>query len=295
MSKLYFAAAVAAAQLALAGAAMADVGPVYAAYQGAQQGVTERDAALNQQNFFGTGINASGIAVNATDVFLSSGNHLVDYTKGGTLVQDFAFPDAGINYTGVATKGGNVYASYDGSQQGVTVRDLGLNQSSFFNTGVDATGIAAGDGAHLYLTSGNHIFDYLNDGTLITDFAFPDAGILYSAVAFGHDTVYAAYQGSQQGVTIRDLGLNQTFFFNVGFNIEGIAVGQNNDLYLSAGNQIFDYSTGGALLNTLTFPDRVDYRALATDGVPEPAAWALMIMGFGLAGAGLRRRRAAVA
>ncbi|HEY3947479.1 PEPxxWA-CTERM sorting domain-containing protein [Phenylobacterium sp.] len=27
-------------------------------------------------------------------------------------------------------------------------------------------------------------------------------------------------------------------------------------------------------------------------GVPEPAAWALMLMGFGLAGAGLRRRRA---
>jgi hypothetical protein len=30
-------------------------------------------------------------------------------------------------------------------------------------------------------------------------------------------------------------------------------------------------------------------------GVPEPATWALMIMGFGLAGAGLRRRRAAFA
>ena len=29
--------------------------------------------------------------------------------------------------------------------------------------------------------------------------------------------------------------------------------------------------------------------------VPEPATWALMIMGFGLAGAGLRRRRTAIA
>ncbi|THD61667.1 MAG: PEP-CTERM sorting domain-containing protein [Phenylobacterium sp.] len=28
-----------------------------------------------------------------------------------------------------------------------------------------------------------------------------------------------------------------------------------------------------------------------TGGVPEPASWALMIAGFGLAGAGLRRRR----
>ena len=32
-----------------------------------------------------------------------------------------------------------------------------------------------------------------------------------------------------------------------------------------------------------------------TTGVPEPGAWALMIMGFGAAGARLRRRRAAVA
>ena len=31
-----------------------------------------------------------------------------------------------------------------------------------------------------------------------------------------------------------------------------------------------------------------------TGGVPEPAAWALMIAGFGLAGAGVRRRRPAL-
>jgi hypothetical protein len=30
-------------------------------------------------------------------------------------------------------------------------------------------------------------------------------------------------------------------------------------------------------------------------GVPEPASWALMIGGFGLAGAALRRRKALVA
>lgn len=32
-----------------------------------------------------------------------------------------------------------------------------------------------------------------------------------------------------------------------------------------------------------------------TNGVPEPGTWALMILGFGLAGAGLRRRRPALA
>jgi hypothetical protein len=36
-------------------------------------------------------------------------------------------------------------------------------------------------------------------------------------------------------------------------------------------------------------------QGFATGGVPEPAAWALMIGGFGLAGAMLRRRRSALA
>jgi hypothetical protein len=39
----------------------------------------------------------------------------------------------------------------------------------------------------------------------------------------------------------------------------------------------------------------LDNVSISIDGVPEPASWGLMIAGFGLAGAALRRRRAAVA
>jgi hypothetical protein len=289
--------AVAATQILVAGAALADTGPVYAAYTGSQQGVTDRDASLVQQNAFNTGINASGVAVNNTDIYLSSGNHLLDYTIGGGLVQDFAFPDPNINYTGIATKDSRVFATYTGSQQGVTVRDLNLVQLSSFSTGIEATGIAAGDGGHLYLSSGNHLLDYLTDGTLITNMTFPDEGILYSAIAYGNNTVYAAYQGSQQGVTLRDLNLNQYFSFNTGFDISGIAVGLNNDLYLASGNSIYNYSTGGALLNTMTFPDgQINYSAIAINaGVPEPGTWALMILGFGGVGAMIRRRKSGMA
>jgi hypothetical protein len=34
---------------------------------------------------------------------------------------------------------------------------------------------------------------------------------------------------------------------------------------------------------------------VTTEAVPEPAAWALMIAGFGMAGAALRRRRLTLA
>jgi hypothetical protein len=56
----------------------------------------------------------------------------------------------------------------------------------------------------------------------------------------------------------------------------------------------FDMPTGFGLTSiTFTQNNPADGMILAgvTTGVPEPAAWALMISGFGLAGAALRRRR----
>jgi len=43
------------------------------------------------------------------------------------------------------------------------------------------------------------------------------------------------------------------------------------------------------------FGPLLDNVSISIDGVPEPATWGLVLAGFGLAGAALRRRRAAVA
>jgi hypothetical protein len=51
----------------------------------------------------------------------------------------------------------------------------------------------------------------------------------------------------------------------------------------------------GGSANFIGFDDITLGSATAGGGVPEPASWALMIGGFGLAGATLRRRRSAVA
>lgn len=48
---------------------------------------------------------------------------------------------------------------------------------------------------------------------------------------------------------------------------------------------------GGPLVGTLTITDAAN----APGGVPEPASWALMVAGFGAAGAALRRRPKAIA
>lgn len=57
---------------------------------------------------------------------------------------------------------------------------------------------------------------------------------------------------------------------------------------------IFLPTTGGALRFTTQRPLPATFAALtATAAVPEPSTWLMMILGFGLAGGALRRRKAA--
>jgi hypothetical protein len=65
--------------------------------------------------------------------------------------------------------------------------------------------------------------------------------------------------------------------------------GGSGNAFISAGNRLFalDLTTGGATqLGTLD----TTIRGLTASAVPEPATWAMMILGFGLVGAAVRRR-----
>ncbi|WP_446033172.1 FxDxF family PEP-CTERM protein [Rugamonas apoptosis] len=205
-----------------------------------------------------------------------------------------AFPIASINYTDVDVGGGHVVASYNGPQQGFTVRDYALNQSNAVSTGFNINGIAAGDNNHVYLASGNHLYDYLTNGTQVTNMTFPDQGINYTDVAYGNNWVVASYAGSQHGVTLRNLALNQTSYFGVGFDIDRLTLGNHNDVYLTSGNSIYDYSLTGALITQMTFPDNgIHYTGIDVMApVPEPDTAAMLLAGLGLVGWIARRRKA---
>jgi hypothetical protein len=71
------------------------------------------------------------------------------------------------------------------------------------------------------------------------------------------------------------LWAGQTFSF--------VADGASTTVSFASGNGGANCCFGAAIDN------------VGVTGVPEPAAWGLMILGFGAAGATLRRRRAAVA
>jgi len=118
--------------------------------------------------------------------------------------------------------------------------------------------------------------------TAIVQFIVPIAGLYSFAGAFtANDTSpnsvdVAAYLGGVNQIT----NARGAFDFQV-----NLSAGQKVNFALgSAGDYSYD-STGFAL--SVTGPDPVQ-------GVPEPASWALMILGFGSAGAMLRRQRLAL-
>ena len=291
--KVLFAAALLA--IGIAGHAHAGVTTVYASYSGSQLGVTERDTALVQTGFFGTGTNINGLGTGpAGTLYLAGGNRLFQYTTGGTLLNTMTFPDTAINYTDVDYGNGVVAATYTGSQQGVTIRDTALNQNLSFGTGVNASGVALGGNNDVYISAGNELREYSLAGALLNQMVFPDAGIDYTDIDYLDGMVVASYGGSQFGFTIRNVALNQLSFVSTGFSATGIALGGDNDVFLSSGNSLYRYGLNGSLLAQMNFPDQgIRYTGVTVSiaNVPEPGA--LMLVGIGLVGLMLSRRRVA--
>lgn len=160
---------------------------------------------------------------------------------------------------------GVIYTAYTGNQNGVTIRDSDtLVQSFFFNPGFGVDNIAAGGNNDMYLTSGNVIYQYSNAGVQLNSMTFPDPAIAYQGIAYAGTSIYAAYTGSQNGVTIRDsTTLVQTALFDPGFAVDNIAAGNGNEMYLTSGNTIHRYSNTGVQLASLIFPDPgVDYQGI---------------------------------
>lgn len=64
---------------------------------------------------------------------------------------------------------------------------------------------------------------------------------------------------------------------------------------LGPGSYSFDVTTQCTIICPAGFGIRLDSAPGIGPGVPEPAGWALLIAGFGLTGAAMRRRRSVVA
>lgn len=83
---------------------------------------------------------------------------------------------------------------------------------------------------------------------------------------------------STSGAATPPAGGHDSFAFNLGYSSSGYVLTWGPDAY-----------DGG--LSNIAF----DVRAIGAGAVPEPSAWALLIIGFGLVGGSMRRRSAGLA
>ena len=120
------------------------------------------------------------------------------------------------------------------------------------------------------------------DFTDIYNFIIPDAGI-----ASGSITTNTSFLGAST-----DLDLTSVFFNGV--QLFGTGVGQNEALFASH-VPIFAGSLNSITINGFSRGNGA-YGAQGTfaplsGAVPEPATWAMLILGFGVVGAAIRRRK----
>ncbi|MBB6226455.1 hypothetical protein FHS79_000609 [Polymorphobacter multimanifer] len=118
------------------------------------------------------------------------------------------------------------------------------------------------------------------------------AGTAWSGSSFGHDYVVCAFEAACEG---------NVSTFVTGDSGDIVVGGRFGDGYFVAGGQTLPYfhqpSEGAAALraNQLNFVASLGTSVGGSGVVPEPASWAMLIAGFGLTGAALRRRRAVFA
>lgn len=86
------------------------------------------------------------------------------------------------------------------------------------------------------------------------------------------------------------IGRDSTGGLQIDFGAIGLSGTENSATYIVRADAFhFDFDPLG-----ISDGSSLSGRAFAASGVPEPATWALMIGGFGMVGAALRRRRSGV-
>lgn len=117
----------------------------------------------------------------------------------------------------------------------------------------------------------------------------------YSAAGFSTNTPYS-FNWDGSNVTFWNSSGGNSFnwwvFQNVAspnlYHFFGWNSGNVNDATSAA---LYDSNTGGGANGQLVGPVSVSVASPSTSAVPEPATWAMMLAGFGLAGAAMRRRQ----
>lgn len=177
----------------------------------------------------------------------------------------------GLSMLAMATPAIANHVNETASFELVTVTDLGAGNYSFLQTGFDEGAFVSGSFTGFDLDNDLYLDSFLGE---ISNFTF----------SFSGNSLVAAWN-SNDGDLVYDL-LDPGFIGDE--DEEGIAV----NFFAPVTEPLYLAGPGPLLPCGLGDPCGVVV-AGETGAVPEPASWAMLIAGFGLTGAMLRRRRAA--
>jgi hypothetical protein len=277
---------------------------------------------LTPTTSFGAGFPIDGLAYmndrvfvsGISDGFLGGGTIYAYDLNGGLVASEYGL--SFVDWGALAAGGGSLYAGsrksgLDGASFWIDTYDADLAFQSTFEVPEAVTGVAF-TGGGLFVSYGSTLAHYDLGGGLIDAHDYGTVDI--TGLAYGGGKVFAAFDsGSQYGWASID-----PILFNSGgatvytdAPVTGLAYGDGG-LYVAtefelskfdlAGTKTLSLATGPVVSNgPLAFiptattprdPCEPGTRVCSPGGgVPEPSAWALMILGFGAAGAMLRQRR----
>lgn len=290
---------VSAGLLAMIGASQAEA-TLYAADNttgGTLFGVVQFNNNLGVTGSFTTMGAITGLATNGTNIFASLPNGITQFTPAGTVVRTYA--NVGVDhFFSLATAGTNLLAvdnTTSSGLQGIVTFNSNLQVTSSFTTATPISGLAT-DGTSIYASLTNGIYKYSMTGAILASYANVGVDRFYS-LSFANNILYAADNTTSAG-------LNGVVKFDPFFNIAGTFLtsgpiaglaADGTNVYASLPTGISEYTNAGVVVRSYNNIGIDSFGALAltpaaTAAVPEPATWAMMLIGFGLAGAATRRR-----
>ncbi|MCA0374223.1 MAG: PEP-CTERM sorting domain-containing protein [Gemmatimonadetes bacterium] len=228
----------------------------------------------------GTGIAQAGGA-NVTQFTRNVASWLTGGLSGSVLIAsgNFGFPPASVA-TDLSTGG----YSFTVTQNNTAGGWAGL--SGYNAVFVDASSAGAGSNAQLQADLQAYV---LGGGSVFVNFGTGLGGPAAEAAAFNTFLGYFGIQAAPQyngisGVT------NTTTFAGQGPYGAGLFTGVSG-LYSNNGNTLSQGGSNGAGYTTQFFGNGQYAAASATNVVPEPSTWALMVAGLAGLGIAARRRR----
>lgn len=218
----------------------------------------------------GSAAQASVVSLNFENIAsYPNGNnvYIQDYYNGGT--------------SSIGTSGTNYGVSFGSNALLICLNTIGTGCSNTSRGGLGDPGSQKGG---LFFLSGSET--YLNYAAgFTTGFSFNYVSVSYA----GSVGVYDGLNGT--GNLLGTLNLTPNAGSCPGYGAGFCPFGASGINFAGTAKSI----AFGGVANQIVFDDVTFGSAVPGGGVPEPATWALMISGFGLAGAALRRRKAVLA